>query len=198
MMAIIIDDHFNSAPSRGSNGGGHRIQFLFSSAKSHARTLWVYGGRSLQWVTSLCHPNVLLSTWPCWDEMVATYTFRGQDTRPLSKRDHKNPRMVGTEQRTGSSFLSEHKAENSFHLFSYCTQVDGVLVFRRVIRTESLHSLSSRLGLAGAKPIVKVQCRSECHTWPPIWDWRSLISGKCHSGPWQSQCSRGNHVLPCQ
>ncbi len=50
------------------------------------------------------------------------------------------------------TLLSTQQSENIFHLFSYCTCMDGALALRIVPLTNSLHSLRRRSDTAEAKP----------------------------------------------
>lgn len=85
--------------------------------------------------------------------MAATYTLKVAGDQPPSKSDWRNSRIFGTEQCTGSTFLSEHHVVNSCHLFSYCARVEGALAFNMLLQTpsEDLSPAVTRPTVAGGE-----------------------------------------------
>ncbi len=84
--------------------------------------------------------------------------------RPLSRRNCRNSRIVGTEQCTGFSLWPSHHSENNFHLLSYCSRVEEALAFKMVCLTGSTQLLSSGSGPPAAK-----------HTAGGVEDWGAEI-----------------------
>ena len=129
--------------------------------------------------------------------MAATYTLRVAGDRPPASSDWRNSKIIGTEQCTGSSALSEHHAVNSCHLFSYCARVEGALAFSMVLQTSSEHSVSSGLGPAAARPIAAGNEGRDARSGPVT----EIEDPSCREGATellQSLRSSGNHVLPGQ